>query len=79
MLSTQTDEDFLKARNKALFNEVQHFLKPDEASLISFSDIKRLLKPKNEVYKGMQVVPIKLIVGSEGRYITFFIIFSRES
>lgn len=71
MISAQTDEDFNKAHNKALFNEIQHFLNPDEATLISFSDIKKLLKPKNEVYKGMTVVPINLIVGSEGRYHDF--------
>ena len=71
MVSPQTEDDFSKARNKALFNEIQHFLNPDEATLISFSDIKKMLKPKNEVYKGMQVVPIKLIVGSEGRYQDF--------
>ena len=70
-LPSQTEEDFTKARNKALFNEIQHFLNPEEATLISFSDIKKLLKPKNEVYKGMQVVPINLIVGSEGRYQDF--------
>ena len=70
-LSSQTDEDFSKARNKAFINELQHFLNPDEAKLISFTDIKQLLKPQNEVYKGMQVVPIKLIVGSEGRYKDF--------
>ncbi len=71
LLSTETEDDFSKARNKALINEVQHFLNPDEATLISFSDIKKLLKPQNEVYKGMQVVPIKSIVGSEGRYKDF--------
>ena len=49
MLSAQTDDDFAKAHNKALFNEIQHFLNPDEATLISFSDIKKMLKPKNEV------------------------------
>ncbi len=70
-ISSLTDEDFSKARNKALFNEIQHLLNPDEASLISFTDIKKLLKPQNEVYKGMQVVPINLIVGSEGRYKDF--------
>lgn len=70
-LSSRTDEDFSKARNKAFINELQHFLNPDEAKLISFTDIKQLLKPQNEVYKGMQVVPIKLIVGSEGRYKDF--------
>ena len=71
LLSSQTDEDFSKAHNKALFNEIQHFLNPDEATLISFSDIKKLLKPKEETYKGMQTVPVKLIVGSESRYQDF--------
>lgn len=71
MLSSQTEDDFSKARNKALFNEIQHFLNPDEATLISFSDIKKLLRPSNEIYKGMQIVPVKLIVGSEGRYKDF--------
>ena len=71
MTSSETEEDFSKARHKALFNEVQHFLNPDEATLISLSDIKKLLKPENEVYKGMQVIPVKLIVGSEGRYNDF--------
>ncbi len=70
-LSSQTDEDFSKARNKALINELQHILSPEEATLISFNDVKSLLKPKNEVYKGMQVIPINLIVGSEGRYKDF--------
>ena len=70
-LSSQTDDDFSKARSKAFFNELQHFLNPEEATLISFSDIKKLLKPQNEVYKGMMVVPVKLIVGSEGRYKDF--------
>lgn len=70
-LLSQTDDDFNKAHSKALVNEIQHLLNPEEATLISFSDIKRLLKPKDEVYKGMLVVPIKLIVGSEGRYKDF--------
>lgn len=67
----QTDNDFNKARNKALFNELQHFLTPEEASLISLSDLKKLLKPHNETYQGMKAVPVKLIVGSEGRYKDF--------
>lgn len=70
-LSTQTNEDFTKARNKAWFNEIQHILNPEEATLISFTDVRKLLRPENEVYKGMQVVPVKLIAGSEGRYQDF--------
>ena len=67
----QTNADFSKARNKALFNEIQHFLNPDEAALISLTDLKKLLKPANETYVGMKVVPVKSIVGSEGRYKDF--------
>ena len=67
----QSENDFLKARNKALFNELQHFLNPEESKLLSFSQVKDMLKPKSEVYMGMQVVPISLIVGSEGRYHDF--------
>lgn len=69
--NAQTDEDFYRARNKALINEIQHFLNPEEASLISLSDLKKLLKPNNETYKGMQAVPVARIVGSEGRYKDF--------
>ncbi|MDR3171589.1 MAG: transcriptional regulator [Treponema sp.] len=67
----QAAEDFTKARGKAVLSQIQHFLNADKDKLLSFNDVKEILKPKNEVYKGMQVVPIKLIVGSEGRYRDF--------
>lgn len=67
----QTEEDFHKAHNKAFFNEIQHFLTPEEASLISLNDVKQMIKPMNETYIGMQVIPIEKIVGSEGRYKDF--------
>lgn len=69
--STQAESDFSKARNKALFNEIQHLLSPEEASLISLNDVKQMIKPINETYVGMKVIPINKIVGSEGRYHDF--------
>ena len=66
-----TEEDFNKARNKALFNDIQHFLSPEEVSLISLNDVKQLMKPTNETYVGMKVIPIDKVVGSEGRYNDF--------
>ena len=54
----QTEEDFSKARNKAFFNEIQHLLSPEEASLISLNDVKQLIRPVNETYLGMKVIPI---------------------
>ena len=69
--SIQTESDFNKARNKALFNDLQHLLDLKESELLSFGDVKKWLKPKNEIYLGMQVVPVNLIAGSEGRYKDF--------
>ena len=67
----QASEDFGKARNRAFFNEIQHFLSPEEAKLISLNDVKQMIKPINETYVGMKVIPIDKIVGSEGRYNDF--------
>lgn len=69
--TAQTSDDFNKAKTKAIANEIQHFLKPDEAKLISFYDLKELLHPDNETYIGMKTVPVASIVGSEGRYNDF--------
>ena len=71
LIDKTAEEDFNKARNKALFNEIQHFLSPEEVSLISLNDVKQLIRPTNETYVGMKVVPIDKIVGSEGRYNDF--------
>lgn len=71
MIKHQAKEDFNRARNKALIHELQNFLASDKKKLLSFHDVKKILKPKNEVYVGMQSVPIKKIVGSEGRYRDF--------
>lgn len=67
----ETESDFSKARNKAFINELQHFLNPDETKMISFSQMKKFLKPQNETYIGMKTIPISKIVGSEGRYKDF--------
>ena len=67
----QAYSDFSRARGKAILSQIQHFLNTDRNRLLSFNDVKDILKPKNEVYRGSQVVPIKLIVGSEGRYHDF--------
>ena len=70
-MSQETENDFSKARNKALINELQHILNPEEASMISFKQIRQIIKPQNETYVGMQTIPISKIVGSEGRYKDF--------
>ena len=67
----QAQEDFSRARNKAWINEMQNIMHPDKKRLLSLNDVKKILKPKNEVYIGLKTIPIKKIVGSEGRYNDF--------
>jgi len=70
-ITQQTYADFSRARGKAMLSQLQNFLNTDRDKLLSFNDVKGILKPKNEVYMGSQTVPIKMIVGSEGRYHDF--------
>ena len=70
-VNNQAKDDFNRARNRALINELQNFLAPDKKKLLSFHDVKKILKPQNEVYVGMKSVSINKIIGSEGRYRDF--------
>jgi len=70
-IAQKASEDFTKARGKAILSQIQNFLNTDRDKLLSFNDVKDILKPKSEVYMGNQTVPIKLVVGSEGRYHDF--------
>lgn len=70
-LVAQAAEDFSRARGKELLYRIQNFLNADKNRLLSFHDVKEILRPKNESYRGMQTVPIDRIVGSEGRYRDF--------
>jgi hypothetical protein len=67
----QAMDDFSRARGRAVLSQIQHFLNADKDKLLSLYDVKEILRPKNEIYRGMKAVPINLIVGSEGRYRDF--------
>jgi hypothetical protein len=67
----QAAEDFSKARGKAVLSQIANFINADKDKLLSFNDVKEILKPRGEVYRGMRTVAISLIVGSEGRYRDF--------
>ncbi len=67
----EAESDFARARNKALFNEIQHLLTPEEAAMISLKAVRKVIKTQSETYIGMKVIPIDKIVGSEGRYKDF--------
>ncbi len=68
---SQAEQDFTKARHKAWIQSMISILNPEAGQLLSFHDIKNILKPGKEIYLGMQTVPIKSIIGSEDRYLDF--------
>lgn len=67
----QAQEDFSKAKMKAHFENLFSSLQMKRRDLLSLYDVKDLLKPKTETYIGVKPIPIKKIVGSEGRYQDF--------
>ena len=67
----QAQADFNKARTKEFISRVLHLLRPQRNRLLNFNEIKSLLRPQGEIYRGMQVVELKNIIGSEGRYRDF--------
>jgi hypothetical protein len=69
--NVQAQSDFNKARTKEFFSRVVHILRPQKNRLLNFHEIKSLLRPQGEIYRGMQVVDLDKIIGSEGRYRDF--------
>ncbi len=71
ILTAQASDDFNRARAREFFSRLVHLLRREKSQLISFQDVKSLLRTRGEHYKGMQTVPIENIIGSEGRYRDF--------
>ncbi len=71
MVRSQARDDFNKARSKATITTILNALTPEKQHLLSLEDVRNVLKPKSETYKGMQTIDIDKIVGSEGRYKDF--------
>ncbi len=71
MYSSITRHDFSRARTKETLGRILTLLKPQKDEMLSLGDIRSLLRPESETYKGMQTIPIDKIVGSEGRYRDF--------
>ncbi len=70
-LSTQTNEDFEKAKTRGRIQSVLSTLAWKNSDLLSFYAVTDLIKPRNETYRGMRTIPISQIIGSEGRYQDF--------
>ena len=71
IINSQASDDFNRARNKARFTNIFNIINPEKKELLSYYDVKNITKPKSQTYRGMQVVNINQIIGSEGRYKDF--------
>jgi hypothetical protein len=58
-----------------MFSRALALLRSEKDQLLSLKEVKALLRPEAESYRGLRTVPIERIVGSEGRYLDFNRIF----
>jgi hypothetical protein len=63
--------DFSKLRTRETIARILSLLKVRRDEMLSLGDVRSLLRPDSETYRGMRTVPIEKIVGSEGRYKDF--------
>jgi hypothetical protein len=64
-------EDFNRLRIRQILRSFFSPFKSRRDRLLSLSEVRRILKPTSEAYRGTRSVPVRLIVGSEGRYNDF--------
>ena len=69
--SDMAETDFSRARLREIFLRIAGFLVPGQRRLLGLDEVKAVIKPGPEAYRGVIPVPLKLIVGSEGRYRDF--------
>jgi hypothetical protein len=64
-------EEFRQAFTKGVLQSVLARIQLERAQLLSFYDIKELVKPGDQTYRGIHPIPVDQIIGSEGRYNDF--------
>jgi hypothetical protein len=67
----QANEEFMSALKKAKLQTFLSRLQMERTELLSFYDVKALVKPKRQTYRGMKAIRVDRIIGSEGRYKDF--------
>jgi len=63
--------DFSQLRMREILGRLRNPFRKKNDRLLSLEEVKTILRPSSEAYQGMRVVPLGLIVGSEGRYNDF--------
>ena len=69
--TTMARSDFGRLRTRETIMRILSILKAQRDEMLSLGEVRSLLRPDSETYRGMQVIPIAKIAGSEGRYRDF--------
>ena len=72
-VSPSAKEDFHRARRQAALQQVYNRMTGKSDELLSYDDVRRALKAKNPIERGLQEIPLDAIVGSVGRYADFIV------
>lgn len=70
-LAFRVKDDFSRARFKAFLNGVRAALTGQPGTLLSYDQVKEKLRIGGPVYRGVQTVEVKKIIGSLNRYQQF--------
>ena len=60
--SAKARDDFNKARSREIFGRILSLLRNEKDNLLSLGEVKALLRPTSETYRGLRAVPIDRIV-----------------
>ncbi len=71
MAYIRSESEFGRARMKAFVEMVMGLITGHQLHLLSFDEVVEKLRLKQAIYRGLQDIPIKNIVGSTGRYEDF--------
>ena len=69
--ASQARNDFGRMRVREVITRILSILSPHRNEMLSLREVRSLVRPDSETYKGMQVIRLDKIVGSEGRYRDF--------
>ncbi len=67
-LTERINADFSRARLKAFLNRIRSLVSGTPTRLLSYEEVKSSLHVGGPIYRGIQAVPLKQIVGSLNRY-----------
>jgi nucleotide-binding universal stress UspA family protein len=70
-ISFSAKEDFQRARRQAALQQVYNRMTGKSDKLLAYDDVRRALKAKSQIERGLHEIPLDAVVGSVGRYSDF--------